>query len=288
MRVSSLSDERVIRLVSRHFVPVWISRDRYQLDSVSEAEQRLIHRLDTSRRAAKLEGGAVCVYIASADGTVSATLPVQRAFKPDLLTAFLDRVVEDARLSVRSSADARAAAAVPPAKAKPTTEGGRLFTIRTRFDKKGQNRGTTKDTVELTKKEWSALFPPAGAKLGDRWRVPASTSDKLFQYGFPPHPQWRSKMTHLDESQLTAWYSGIDGSERRISLTGKMTLRFPWTGKPTDGKVTAYWIGFARLDADTRTVKSMMMVAEEAKYVWWWQGVTQPAQAMSITVEMEP
>src|SRR5215207_11502727 len=130
MRVSSLSDERVIELASRYFVPVWISRDRYQLDKVDKDEQKLLARIDASRREQRLEGGAVCVYIADSSGKVLATLPVQKAFKPDLLAPFLKKIVADEKLTRRAAVKPAAA----PVKPAPASEDGRLFVVRTRFD----------------------------------------------------------------------------------------------------------------------------------------------------------
>src|SRR5262249_2366190 len=63
MRVSSPSDARIIRLVSRNFVPAWLSRDRYQLEAVPREEQALVARIDADRKKKALEGGAVCVYL---------------------------------------------------------------------------------------------------------------------------------------------------------------------------------------------------------------------------------
>jgi hypothetical protein len=39
MRVSSLSDEKVINLLTKYFIPVWVSRDHYQLAAPSDAEK---------------------------------------------------------------------------------------------------------------------------------------------------------------------------------------------------------------------------------------------------------
>ncbi len=63
MRASSLSDERVIELVSRYFVPAWLSRDNYQLGARSDAERAEIRRIDLDKRKRGLNGGTVCVYL---------------------------------------------------------------------------------------------------------------------------------------------------------------------------------------------------------------------------------
>ena len=70
-------------------------------------------------------------------------------------------------------------------------------------------------------------------------------------------------------------------------LEGEMKLSFPHTGKPTDGRVTARFVGVAHQDAKKRTLTSLALVAEQADYVWYWQGKPQPIE-MRIALEMEP
>src|SRR5262245_30882645 len=138
MRVSSLSDERNIDLISRHFIPVWLSRDRYQLEKVEREEQLLIGRIDQSRRAKKLEGGSVCVYVATHTGDVLATLIVHKACKPDLLQAFLKKIIADEKVKPKKLAkdDKKAEPPAPKAKGKDA----RLLAVRARIDS-GENRG---------------------------------------------------------------------------------------------------------------------------------------------------
>src|SRR5262245_9314586 len=122
MRVSSLSDERIIKLVSSHFVPAWLSRDHYQMADPPREERELVARIDADRHKKKLEGGSVCVYIVAGDGAVLATLPVQKASKPDLLTPFLENVIATQKLDARAADAVRASAAPPPDRPRPRTK----------------------------------------------------------------------------------------------------------------------------------------------------------------------
>src|SRR5579884_2672104 len=88
MRVSSLSDPRVIEVVSKYFVPVSVSRDDYQRDPRSQDEKAELLRLDRERARRGLKGGNVCAFIIAANGDVLATQPVQQAFKPENLLPF--------------------------------------------------------------------------------------------------------------------------------------------------------------------------------------------------------
>src|SRR3954453_19062092 len=108
MRVSSLSDERGIALLTRYFVPAWLSRDHYQLGPASQAEREELLRLDRERARRGLRGGTVCVFVVAPDGSRPPTQPVQQACRPENLVPLLDRVVEREGLRPRSPAAARA------------------------------------------------------------------------------------------------------------------------------------------------------------------------------------
>jgi hypothetical protein len=276
MRVSSLSDERVVRRLSRYFVPAWVSRDHYQLAAPAREAAQLLAKLDASRREKKLEGGTVCAFVALADGTVLGTLPVGKAFKPDLLSAFLQQHIVAEKLTPRE-----AQPTPPPAKAKPSSKDGRLFTVRTRFDEKGANRGTTRDVVELTREEWGAFLPPAD---GTRWTVAAATAEKLFRYTYPPLPHWEAKNSRLTACELKAELVA-GGREQTVSLRGRVEMVYPDLGKPTDGKLTAKVVGFATVNG--RSLTSLVLASEGGRYVWHWEGkpLVKPT---SFAVELDP
>src|SRR5437667_1870526 len=124
MRVSSLSDDRVIDLVSRYFVPALLSRDHYQADGPSRAEKEEVLRIDRDRLKRGLKGGNVCVYILAPDGSVLATQPVQLAYRPDNLVPFLKEIVDGRRLRARDPGAVKASAAPSPSPVRPRTEDG--------------------------------------------------------------------------------------------------------------------------------------------------------------------
>jgi hypothetical protein len=279
MRVSSLSDSRVIPLVSKYFVPVFFSRDRYQQDKVSPEEAKFIARIDSSRRAKKLEGGAVCVYLATASGDVFATLPVQKASKPDLLAAFLKKTIDDKQVKPMKPSKG---AERPAAKAKSVS--GRLFAVRTRFDA-GENRGTSSETVELTKDEWLGFIPPETAKAGRTWKVPREVVEKLLRQAYPPLPHWNAKLAKMDSCQLMATVKSNKDGDVTVRLEGSFDLIFPHKGEPTDGRVKAKLVGVVRCDAKEQTLASVELASDGATYVSYWQNKAQ-TKATSIAVEL--
>ena len=276
MRVSSLSDKRVIRLISDHFVPVWVSRDNYQLPDAGKDDKAFLAKVDASRRAKKLESGSVCVYIANHEGEVVATLPVGRACKPELLRPFLDKLLPDERPPARK---------VVAIAEKPKGVKQRTFLVRTRFDDPGVNRGTSRDRVELTAAE-AATFVPPKAEVGTRWKIEAATAEKLLRHAYPPLPYWEAKLARVRKAELTARVVSVDGDKATLRLEGDLDLVYPYKGTPTDGKVTATLAAVAEVDVRARELKSFTLASKEGRYVWFWEGKSQPKK-IAFVVELE-
>ena len=284
MRVSSLSDPRVIDVVSKYFVPVAVSRDDYQRDPRGQDEKAELLRLDRERARRGLKGGNVCAFVIAANGDVLATQPVQLAYKPENLLPFLQSIITDQKVEPRSEEAIRASAA-KPVDTKPKTEGGRIIHIWTCLDT-GLNRGLSNDRVELTAAQCKAFVPSDETKPGTSWDIPDEIAHKLFLYGYPPGPQWTTKDCKVLKGTLKATLAAVSNSEARIELEGEMVLKFP-LGRPTEGRITARFVGVARADCKKQTLTSLELVSEEADYVWYWQGKPQ-LRKMRIAMELEP
>jgi hypothetical protein len=284
MRASSLSDARVIDLVSKYFVPVSVSRDDYQREPRDADEKAELVRLDRERARRGLKGGNVCVFVVAANGDVLTTQPVQLAYKPENLLPLLQSIIAEQKLGPRGE-EAIQASAAKPADTKPKTDGGRFVHIWTSLDT-GGNRGLSNDRAELTAAQCKAFLPPVDAKPGTSWDIPEEIAHKLFQNGYPPGPQWMTKDAKVLKGTLKATLAAVSDKEAHIELSGEMILKFP-VGKPTEGRITAHFVGAARVNRKKQTLRSLELVSEQAEYVWYWQGKPQPRK-LRIAMELEP
>jgi hypothetical protein len=285
MRVSSLSDARVIDLLSRYFVPVWLSRDHYQLEPPAKEEQDELERIDRERRRRGFEGGTVSVNVLAPDGSILATQPVQKACHPENLVPFLEGLVEKEHLRPRPEAANRAA----PVKAKaPGAEGGKVLRVWARVDRPGApNRGVGSDRVELTAAEWKQFLPPSDARPGTSWQVPERVAHHLFQHFYPPGPHWRLEDSKVQKGVLTASVASVSDDEVRVRLEGRLVLIYPASRPESGGRMTAHVVGFLHCSPGGQAPTAFVMASEEAEYVWYWEGKLQPGK-MRIAVEMEP
>lgn len=284
MRVSSLSDSRIVDLVSKYFVPVCVSRDDYQRDPRSDEEKAEMLRLDRDRAKRGFKGGNVCVFVIAANGDVLATQPVQLAYKPENLVPFLQTIIAEKKLGPRSEEAIRTSAAKPEDdKSKPGDS--RYIHVWTCMDT-GQNRGVSNDRVALTAAQCQAFLPPPDAKPGTSWTIPEDIAQKLFQYGYPPGPQWRTTDCKVMKGTLKATLLAVSEAETRFELEGEMLLKFP-LGRATEGRITSRFVGAARADLQKHTLTSLGLVSESAEYVWYWQSKPQ-LRKMRVAMELEP
>ncbi|MBY0228984.1 MAG: hypothetical protein K2W96_06880 [Gemmataceae bacterium] len=266
MRAGPLSEEKT-QAAARCFVCAWVSRDRYQTGPPSGAERRWLARLDRSKKEKGIAGGAVCVYLASADGECLAALPVPAASKPGALAAFLEREARRLKLEpVASKAAGR--------KERPIPAGARRFVVRTKLDEP-TNRGTSRDEIDLPEEQWRKLVP-AGAEAHD---VPRPVAEAILRCAYPPLPAWDARLAKVERAELRVVPEG-----GRLRLTGSVRVVYPHRGKPDDGVATARLAGFARLAPDG-SLAAFVLASTEGRYAWTWKG-KEIVRPLRLAVEM--
>src|SRR5213593_3292448 len=94
MRAGPLSNEKVIGLLNRSFVPVYAVNEDYRRDGPAPPEERAEYdRIYRAALAAKLSTGTVHVYIVAPDGRPTGSLHVAEAAKTDRLLELLESSV---------------------------------------------------------------------------------------------------------------------------------------------------------------------------------------------------
>jgi len=272
MRVSSLSDPRVQALIGTYFVPVWHSRDAYQLAQPPKEEQAELRRIDRDRDGRGLPGGTVCVFLLAPDGRVAASLPVQQACQPEKLVPFLEKHLGEESLEPRDPHAVQATRAGTRASRPKPPPGGLVLHTWARYEATDPNRGTSQDWVAWTAAEWKKLLPVQDAAAGASWRVPREVVDRLFARCYPPGPYWSVNDSKVIGSRLTATLVSASAQEVRVRLEGSLELIHPAEGKETDRRVKARLFGFMRYDPRSGAITSFVLASEEAESVWSWQG----------------
>jgi hypothetical protein len=272
MRVSSLSNRRVQELIATYFVPIWHSRDAYQLTEPSRNEQAELERIDRDRDRRGLPGGTVCVFLLGPDGAVAASLPVQQAYQPEKLVPFLEKFIHEHGLRPREREAVEATRAGPRAARPNSPTGGLVLHTWTRYEARDPNRGTSQDWVTWNAAAMAKLLPAAETALSASWSVPHEVAEPLFARCYPPGPYWSVRDSKVTNARLTATLVGRSAEENRIRLDGDLELIHPHEGKETDRHVKARLLGYLRYEPKSNAITSFVLVSEEAESVWYWQG----------------
>src|SRR5262249_23103768 len=99
MRASSLSNEKVISLLNRYFVSVYVSNEDFRGEGGAPAEERKeLQRIYHEALKAKLSAGTVHAYVLSPDGHAIDSRHVAQGYKIEEMTAMLEKTI--ARLKV--------------------------------------------------------------------------------------------------------------------------------------------------------------------------------------------
>src|SRR5438270_13822955 len=94
MRASSLSDAKVITLLNRYFVPVYVSTEQDGQGGSAPPEERAEYaRINREAVQARLSNGTVHVYLLTPDGHPFDSLHVKDAYKPENLLPMLEKAV---------------------------------------------------------------------------------------------------------------------------------------------------------------------------------------------------
>ena len=181
MRVSSLSDFRVIAMISDYFVPVSVSRDNYQSLPLSDRDSSILKRIDYQVEQRGLDRGSVCVFLLDTEGDVLQSLRVERASDPEVLLPLLGSVV--AKQAPTQATRSEILARLEGQRDSVAIESARseareiVLHIATRFDERRAHWGLSEDWVKFSPLEWQdwIRFGP-DIEEGDSWSASGKAS----------------------------------------------------------------------------------------------------------------
>ena len=283
MRAVSLSKPSIIDLLTRYFVPAWVSIDDYGKERKSSAEYRAWEEVRASAERQGLFHGTVTAYVLDSDGSVINSMDVGDALRPENVERMLDKVVKDRHLQPRNTQAVRASAASVFPSPQPKHRTGLLLHVWTCYlPSSGENRGVGEDWVELTSSDWNPLAPPPGARVGESWDVPRRATDKLYRYFYPAVCVYNPSASRIHRADLTATLESATPDGMIVTLQGYVDLDH--NGDKEDaGRVVARLQGALRYDPRERLITSFQMASEKAVFAWDYHGtVHHPEIAIAV------
>jgi hypothetical protein len=265
MRAGPLSNNRVISLLNRFFVPVYAANEDYREGGVQPAEEKAeYNRIFKEAHAAKLSVGTVHVYVLSPAGHPIDSLHVATAAKTDRLIDLLERTVE--KLRVREGK-----AVVPPAtqSAPPKCASDSLVLHLTSRSLDGRGAWSdfpVEDWIVLGRDEWAKLLTSSQVQVGDSWEVDKKISARLLTHFYPPTENNDVSKNRFERQSLKATVVSVQKGVARARIEGELKMQHSFYHKEDGKMVEATVVGFIEFEPAPRSIRSLQLVTDQAAY----------------------
>jgi RNA polymerase sigma factor (sigma-70 family) len=229
LRAVSLADDRVISLLNRCFVPVFISNEDIEGAGSASAAERAEHtRIYHAALAANLPAGSGAVYAVAPEGTVLGSLTVPRAHDSAAMLALLDRfkgregspLVKPAPLSKPPAH--RADDLVLHAVSRYVDKNGAPETYRPTY-----HELPAENWIVLDRSEWARLLP-SGSELDHEWIPAADVAAKILRRFYPVTEDNRREdvdRSRVERISLRARIVSIREGSVRARLEGQVRMQ---------------------------------------------------------------
>jgi hypothetical protein len=280
MRASSLANAKVIALLNRYYVPVYVSNEDYARTGSAAAEEKA-ERNRIWQEAAKrgLSSGTVHVYILAPDAHVIDSLHVATASKVDQTLALLERNVEKLK-----TAPGKPLVAPTPQSACPKTaaeclvlhlternlqrRANELVPVRPNLgETRSGNWGAyaAEDWIVLERSEWRKLLPTERVAAGASWELDRDVAGKVLTHFYPSTENNSVSTNRLDEQALKATVLSIQDGVVLARLDGRLNMKHPFYHRDDDNFVEATIVGILEFEPGKK-IRSLQFATTKATY----------------------
>jgi hypothetical protein len=275
MRAGPLSDPKVISLLNRYFVPVYISNEDYhgKPPAVPPEEAQAHQRIYREALQEKRPAGSVCVYLVAPDGKGLDSLIVSDAARPGQLQKLLEAAV--AKLGTTEGKPL-----VPPAaqSAAPKAEPGSLVChLVARVDHRGSwGEFPSENWVVLRPEDQAAFVPPGAADAGATWEIDRQAAARLLTYFYPQTETCNCALDaveggphqhRIEQLALKGRVVSVQGETVLARLEGGVKIKHTFYPKrDDDNRAEATVLGYVEFDRGKKEVRSLRLVTEKATY----------------------
>lgn len=277
MRAGPLSNPRVIALLNGHFVCVYTSNDAIPGDEATVAREKAERqRLRGEFFKAKLGFGDVNPVLVTWDAKPLGRLSIGPACEKDNLLHLLEKTVTDLKLAngepvVKPS---------PQAAAPPVPAGSLLLNLTARklTPRYSWNEFPSENWIVLTAEQCRKLMPAGGVSAGKSWDIDRATAALILTHFYPQTEVCTANESSLlsetgpyrhriEELALKGTVIAVEKGMARIRLDGSLKLRHGfYPGREDKNHVEARLVGYLDYDVSKRTIRSLKLITDQAKY----------------------
>src|SRR4051812_7200689 len=261
MRAGPLSSPRVIEILNRSFVPVYLSNEDYADGGPApRAEKAERDRIFAEARAAGLSVGTVHVYVLDPAGHAADSAHVAEGAKTDVLVALLERNV--AWFHPRPGPPLVAPSPQAP-RPVPDPGGLLLHLVARSLDGRGAWGGVIpEDWFVLEPDRARALTCAPPVRAGRSWQVDPETAARLLERFYPATENNDLAKNRIQRLTLRAAVVPVESGVARARLEGELRMVHPFYHKDDGKTVEARVLGFVDFEVGPRRVRSLRLVTE--------------------------
>jgi hypothetical protein len=268
MRAGPLSDNRVISLLNRYFVPVYTSNQDSGPQGRGAPEETAEHvRIYREAMQAPCGAGAVFVFILNPAGQVMDGLGVSQASQGSTLAEKLEGVAHKLHTDPGPPVVKPAPQARPPHRDADSL----VLHVTTRAGRKTFPWGAfpAENWIVLSRTESGNLIPAGEVKVGTSWTVEEALAGKLLRNFYPQMEETGTNddRSRIEKASLRATVVSVSAPGVQVRLDGVLRMKRSFYARHDDDNyVEATLIGLLEFAAGSRRITDLELVTEKASY----------------------
>ncbi|MCI0642591.1 MAG: hypothetical protein L0Y72_02765 [Gemmataceae bacterium] len=281
MRASSLSNGKVIELLNRYFIPVYLSNEDFTKEGSAPPEERKERqRIYRETLDAKRSAGSVHVYLVTPGGNAFDSMHVAEAYKVEKLVPMLEAAVKQhnptmgrslfpATAQSRHPKTASAALVLHLVARNLVKVDGARVPVRTKLgETRSANWGSypSEDWIVFSKEETKKLLPSERVEKGLTWELDADLTGRLLVHFYPTTENNDVSKNKIQKQQLKAAVISFENGVARAKLTGHLTMEHWFYHKADGNTVDTRLVGYLDFEPASLRVRTLRLITEDATY----------------------
>jgi hypothetical protein len=265
MRTGPFSEEKVIGLLNKYFVPVYAVNEDYAKDGPQPAEEKAEYqRIYRAALDAKRPAGTVHVYLLSPDGKYYDSMHVAKAAEKDKLAELLENTVKDLKVEGGKPLVKPTPQSVAPA----AKDGGFVLHLTARPLKGGGSwGGVSENWIVLSADEVKQLLPAGKVEKGRKWDIGKEVTTKLLKPVYPVTENNDLSSNRIDKQELKATVISNGDGVARAKIEGDLKMKHTFYPHREDNNfVEATLVGYVDFEPATQHVRTLRLVTDPATY----------------------
>src|SRR5262249_48454630 len=220
---------------------------------------------------AKMDNGTDCVYILTPDGKLFDSIRIRIASRADPLVERLEQIVQKLGLTAGpAGAPIKSQRARPPAEPNSVV----LHLAARVFGRTAWCEFPAEEWIVLTAEEQAHLMSATKVRVGGSWEVPDALSRRLLPHFYPQTENNDLAKSLVERQVLRGTVLTVRDGVARARLEGSLRMKHNFYPDREDGRIVdATVIGFVDFDVNSRRIRSLRLVTDQATYGEWNFGV---------------